>query len=569
MKNRIFFKILFILIFLLLPHFSLEYSSPYDDAIKEITDDEIEAYLSTICLELGGHICLTAVGRCGECGGMTPCCNMEICDACASARGVCPFCLKKIDWTKNTDPNREVPILLSVLSRHKDIKPRRVAIHALTQIKESGTMEFMMRFSKEKMLSLELARAIGVFKDGRYISFLKKVLHDNSGDSYFGDDRVDIEIQYYLSNSAEEAAHSLAKIDTKEATNILLNSAKRGKLWERVFAIRALGNSKDKRAKKTLTECLKEFFKKDRDWKWIPGRDLIGATLRSLAVHGDKKTALLVIHYIRNPGCDFLYDDLKSCLSSIGYNAVGELNSAIRDDLNNDIYDWGRLTLVEAVGDIGNPEAIPFLIELVNREYEDQWRERDVKGVAIQGLGKLKAEEALPEIERELYKGKDEGVRYAAAHALGQIGGERAFEILEKKLKTSDSDWIIRECLNSYNSIAFNEIKTDEVKLKVAKSYAEKSNPEWAFQLMYQPVLDGEEWAIDFFFETLGDIPIQRNFYNIVELVNSNNEKVFNKTIKFLNTLTELNIKLALKDSNEKKVKAKEVLWEWYRQTYQ
>lgn len=555
-------------VILLLPHLSLEYSSPYDDAVNEVTEEEIESYLSTICLDLGNHICLTAVGRCSQCGGMTPCCNMKICNSCASARGVCPFCLKKVDWTKNTNPEKEIPLLLAVLSKRENIKERRVAIHALTQIKEPKTLDFMMRYKDEKMLSKELAGALGAFNDERYISFLEKTLHDNSGDSYFGEDDLDTETRYYLSTSAEQAAQSLAKIGSRKAADILFNSAKEGKVWERVFAIKALAKLKDERTKKVLTECLKEFFKKDRNWKWIPGRDLIGATLKSLSVHGDRETALHIIHYIRNPGCDFLYSDLKSCLISTGYNVVDKLCMAIKEDLDNDKYDWGRLTLIEALGDIDNPDAIPCLIELLNRHYADRWSERDIKTAVINGLGKLQAEEALPEIERELYKGKEESVRHAAAHALGEIGGKKSFKILEEKLKTSDSDWIVKECLSSYNSIAFNEIKTDEAKLKAARLYVEKGKPDWAFQLVYQPVVNGEEWAVDLFFEILEKVNIRRNFFKITELLHSENRKVFDKTVDFFNELTGLDIELKFKSTEEKRVKTKEELRKWYIEEY-
>lgn len=560
------FMILFLIF--IIAQCGMNYESPYDEQIRQVTDEEIENYLGSICLELGCHICLTAIGHCGQCGGMTPCCNMAICNACAAARGVCPFCLKKLNWTKNTAPEKEVPLLLAILARSNNLKARQVAIYALTQIKQPGTIEVMMKYSNEKMLSMELARAVGAFKDGRYIKFLKKVLKF-AGDDYFGDDNEDTETQYYLSTAAQEAARSLAKIGNKAAVNVLLKSAKRGMLWERCYAIKALGNCEDKMVKKVLTNCLKEFFAKDQDWKWIPGRDLISATLQSFSQTGDKKTALLVIHYIRNPGCDFLYEELKSCLSQIGKPAVPELIAAIREDFNNNLYDWARLILLETLGDIGNPQAIPFLIEILDSTYHDQWIERDIKGTALQSLGKLRACEALDQIARELMSGKNEATRQAAAHALGQIKGAEAFAILEEKLKHSDTKWVVRECLTSLNSIAFNDIKTDEVKLKASKITAEKIGFEDAFQLMYEPVLNGETWAIDFFFEILNNVSMQRNFYNLVEILNTDNKKVYEKTIDFLKKLTKLSIKVRFNDTNEKKEEAKQAFWSWFQKYVQ
>jgi HEAT repeat protein len=542
------------------------YTNPYREQISQVTDEEIVQYLGSICLELGGHIGLTAIGHCGQCGGMTPCCNMQICDACAAAQGVCPFCLRKVDWTRNTDTKYEIPILLAILERSENLRAKQVAVHALTQINETKTLEVMMQYSGEKMLSRELAVAVGAFMDDRYIGFLKKVLH-YAGDDYFGDEN-DIETQYYLSYAAQAAANGLAKIDTKEAVRVLLDSAEKGELWERYYAIGALENVNEPRVRQTLTQCLKEFFDKDSDWKWIPGRDLIGATLKSLARIGNKETALLVIKYTRNPGCDFLYEELKSCLSGIGRPAVPELITAIEEDLSNNLYDWGRLILVEALGDIGEPQAVPFLIELLDWPYPDQWAERDFKEVALRALGNLKAQEALNNIETELFHGKEESTRQAAANALGSIGGVQSFAILEAKLKRQDAQWVERECLASLNKIAFDEINTHDLKLKASKVTAAKGGAESAFQLMYQSINNAEPWAIHFFFENLAEVPMQRNFYQVVELLNTDNKTIFAKACRFLEDLTRLKSGLGFDAPAERKNEFKQILWNWYQKHY-
>jgi HEAT repeat protein len=543
------------------------YTSPYDELIHQITDEEMENYLSTVCLTLGDHIGLEAIGTCSQCGGMTPCCNMVICDACASKQGVCPFCLKKLDWTKNTDAEKEIPILLAILSRSDNIQARRVAIYALTQIKRVGTLEVMMRYADEKMLSLELAGAVGAFKDARYIGFLNKVLH-YAGDDYFGDDS-DSQTQYYISNAAQTAAASLVKIGTDRAVNILINVAKHGKLWQRVFVLRVLGDINETRVRKKLTDCLKEFFSKDQDWKWIPGRDLIGATLQSLAKIGDREAAIYVMQCIKNPGCDFLYDDLKECLIAIGKPIVPELIAAIKEDLIENLYDQGRQTLMAALSEISDARAIQFYIEMLNWSYPDMWSERDFKGWALAGLGKLETKEALEIIGRELNEGKDESIRYAAAHALGQIGGYESFKILEEKLKKSDTQWVIRECIVSLNHIAFDKIKTNEIKLTAAQFTAQKQGSEAAFQLLYEPVFKGESWAISYFFEIIQNIPMQRNFYTIIELLHTKSKKVYDETILFLNTVTYLNMKAQFDDTQEKKAEIKQAFWKWYQEHYQ
>ncbi|UCF71697.1 MAG: HEAT repeat domain-containing protein [candidate division WOR-3 bacterium] len=542
------------------------YANVYREQIRRITDEEITQYLGAICLELGGHIGLTAIGHCGQCGGMTPCCNMQICGSCAAARGVCPFCLRKVDWTRNTDPEREIPMLLAILERSADVRARQVAVHALTQTNEPQTLDEMMHYSGERMLSMELAVAVGAFKDARYIGFLKKVIH-NAGDDYFGDES-DIEMQYYLSNAAQAAANSLARIGTKKAVKVLLRSTEKGRLWERYYAISALGSVNEPRVREALTRCLTEFFANDRDWKWIPGRDLIGATLKSLANIGDKETALLVIDYTRDPGCDFLYEELKACLTSIGKPAVFELIAAIREDLNDGRYDWGRFVLVEALGDIGEPRAVPFLIELLEWPYPDQWAERDFKEVTLRALGHLKAHKSLNKIERELFHGKEESTRQAAANALGLIGGVRSFEILEAKLKQQDAQWVERECLASLNKIALEEINADGLKLTAAIITAAKGGAEAAFHLSYQPMVNEEPWAIDFFFANIANVPMQRNFYQVVELLNTGNKSIFTKTAQFLRDLTNLKAVITFSDAVDKKEMFIQTLWNWYQKHY-
>ena len=542
------------------------YTNPYKEQSRQVTAEEISQYLSSICLELGGHIGLTAIGHCGQCGGMTPCCNMRICGACAAARGVCPFCMKKVDWTRNTDPESEIPILLAILDRSENLKPRQVAIHALTQINEPQTLDLMMKYSDEQMLSRELAVSIGVFADSRYIGYLKKVLQ-SAGDDYFGNED-EIERQYYLSNAAQAAAGALAKMGTGKAVNILLRSAEHGKLWERCYAIGALGGIDEERVRQALGRCLTEFFGKDSDWKWIPGRDLIGATLASLSRNGDRETALLVIHWTRNPGCDFLYDALGSCLSSIGKPALPDLIAAIREDLNSNLYDWGRLVLVETLGNIGDPQAIPFLIGLLDWPYPDQWIERDFKEAALRALGQLAAPDALEKIEVELFHGKEESTRYAAATALGLIGGVRSFAVLEAKLGQQDAPWVERECLASLNKIAFDKTGTDDLRLKAARITAVKGGAEAAFQVMYESVINAESWAVDFFFENLAEVPMQRNFHDLVELLDTNNDRIFTKTTQYLKNITKLKTKMRFNDAADRKYEFKQTLWSWYQEHY-
>ena len=221
--------------------------------------------------------------------------------------------------------------------------------------------------------------------------------------------------------------------------------------------------------------------------------------------------------------------------------------------------------LAALAGNIGDPQAIPFLIELLDWPYPDQWRERDFKEVALRALGNLKAYDALSKIERELSHGKEESTRQAAAQALGLIGGSSSFAILEKKLEESDAQWVERECLASLNKIAFDEINTNDVKLKASRITAAKGGAEAAFQLTYQSVMNEEPWVIDFFFGNLVEVPMRQNFWQVVELLNSDNKTIFTETTQFLKGLTSLKTAIVFNDAVDKKEMFKQALWNWYQ----
>jgi HEAT repeat protein len=525
-----------------------------------------QSYQNSICLNIfRGEIVLPALGHGRICGHPTPNCNQAYCHACAVEKGVCEVCGKKNDWTKNTDPETEVPLLFAILEHSPDREARRVAIYALGQIKKAGTLERLMKkYGRDRMLSLQLAAAIGEFKDERYLSYLKMVLH-RAGNSYFGDDHGDSDTQYYIESAARAAAFSLAQIGSKQAVDILLSSARCGRLWERYYALEVLGMIDEPRVKDVLIECLKEFFAKDRDWKWIPGRNLIGAALKSLGMIGDEESARLVLYYTRNPGADFLYQELKQCLVSIGRPIIPEIMTAIKEDLDKQPYYNDVDLLLGALGDLGDTQAVPFLSGLLDTNYHDEYIESDVKSKVLLSLGKLKASSAIDKIENELMHGRDEMIRQAAAQALAQIGGPRAFEILARRLKLSDSEWVERECFTGLYAIAFKDLNDDHLKNEVVELYISKRQYEYAFQIMLDPLADGEAWAVDHFFEILPKVSMTQHLFSVIGLLDSGNKKIFDQTLTFLNKLTRQKLKAAFTAPAEAKVKLKKAFFDWYQ----
>ncbi len=526
-------------------------------------DVDWRSYQETICLKVfGGEIVLPALGHGHVCGHPTPNCNQAYCGACASKLGVCEVCGKKNTWTRNTDPAIEVPLLLAMLKFSDNLEARRIAIFALGQIRAPKTLDRMMAYSQDPMLAMQLSMAIGEAKDARYIDYLQMVLH-SAGNDYFGDGDGDTEKQYYIAQSAQTAAQSLAAIGNAKAVKVLLLAARKGRLWERCYALGALGmiDSDDSRA--VLLACLNEFFAKNSDWKWIPGRDLIGAALKSLSQIGDRAAALQVIGHIKVPGCDFLYTDLEQCLSQIGRPVTAEIMTAVREGLSKGPMDYPTRILLETLGNIADPEAIPFFIELLNADYPDDYAEGDIKGLALQGLAKVRAVEAIDVIAHELNNGRDESTRQYAAQALERIGGLRVFDILTEKVKQGDSDWVIRECFAGLVTIAFEQLKDDGRKLAIAKLYVQRDNYEYAFDILYQSVTNAETWGTEYFFQILPKVPMPRKIYQVIELLGTGDRQVFEKTLLFLKKYTKQVISVRFDDPGEKKTAARNALYSW------
>jgi phage gp36-like protein len=59
------------------------------------------------------------------------------------------------------------------------------------------------------------------------------------------------------------------------------------------------------------------------------------------------------------------------------------------------------------------------------------------------------------------------------------------------------------------------------------------------------------------------------NIPKLVEILNTDNRKVYEKTIDFLKKLTKLSIKVRFNDTNEKKGEAKQAFWIWFQKHVQ
>lgn len=81
-----------------------------------------------------------------------------------------------------------------------------------------------------------------------------------------------------------------------------------------------------------------------------------------------------------------------------------------------------RWSAVEALGELGNPEAVPRLLELLRKEEAYRWNRR----LVVNALGALRDPRAVPSL-LELLKEEDEFLRKITLFALKKIGDPKAF----------------------------------------------------------------------------------------------------------------------------------------------
>jgi HEAT repeat protein len=118
-------------------------------------------------------------------------------------------------------------------------------------------------------------------------------------------------------------------------------------------------------------------------------------------------------------------------LQALGRHVVPLLVQALQDE-----HRWVRAAACEALGKIGDPQAIPPLLQALQ---DEDW---EVRKAAYEALGAIGDPQAIPPLLQAL---KDEawGVLEAACEALGKIGDPQAIPPLLQALK--DEDWWIRE----------------------------------------------------------------------------------------------------------------------------
>jgi HEAT repeat protein len=152
-----------------------------------------------------------------------------------------------------------------------------------------------------------------------------------------------------------------------------------------------------------------------------------------------RNTGLIIIRQLGQVSVPLLYPLLRDKDHDIRKFAVDLLSEIqtdvdpskivpILDDENANV----RAAAAKALGDLGYNEAIPHL---TRRLIDEEW----VCFYALQSLGELKAEEAIPAIA-SLFPSTSEAVRFSAIETVGKLGSRAALPALMSYLTKASED---------------------------------------------------------------------------------------------------------------------------------
>lgn len=143
--------------------------------------------------------------------------------------------------------------------------------------------------------------------------------------------------------------------------------------------------------------------------------------LRAADEQGEKNYMQLLLHQLDEPEN---HPFAIWTLTQYGAEAVGPLIATLDSDDPD-----ARVGAARALGDIGDPQAIPHLV----RNLDDP--EATVRYWSMQALGKLKAQAAVAAIGALLLRKEPEWLKRQAASTLKEIDTPEALQILQKNKK--------------------------------------------------------------------------------------------------------------------------------------
>lgn len=177
--------------------------------------------------------------------------------------------------------------------------------------------------------------------------------------------------------------------------------------------------------------------------------DLVEAAVRALGVlRAEAAVPELIRLYKQGWGSLRLF--IMIALIEIGPPAVPALIASLSESLAGI-----RAGLVEILGEIGDPQATPALIDALQRDVDD-----GVRRNAASALGRMKALAAVEPLIRALKSDRSEHVRAAAAWTLGNISDRRALPALIGALNDPACDDKTKlACVPAFAALALGRLK--------------------------------------------------------------------------------------------------------------
>lgn len=279
---------------------------------------------------------------------------------------------------------------------------------------------------------------LGLLGDARAIEPLNSLLYD---------DDPDIRIS---------TIEALKKIGSNECVELIINMLKDENIEVRLFAVHILG----------------EFARKNR-------------------------------YALKNKLLPFLITQLEDQSPFIQLAAAEEiqfLNPKLAglpmlELLKKETYNDFRKDILDVLIETGTEEAVPYLIDLLINENEDE----DIRGISALTLGVIGDKRAIEPLLQTYFKNQNIELQSDIVNALGEIGGEKAFELLVSLLESTQ--WELRkEAIRSLgNYIHYEPAVTHLIAcLKDTDSYI-RGNAISALERL------GDKSAVDVLIEMLSD----------------------------------------------------------------
>ncbi len=184
-----------------------------------------------------------------------------------------------------------------------------------------------------------------------------------------------------------------------------------------------------------LTELLKSGDEADRCY--------VTQALGKLTEPGEQnRVASELLPYLRDQDIDVCVD-AATTLGKVGGKGVAE---ALIESLEMDPDGEVKRAVAEALGELGDPRAIPGLIRVMEERDEgieiiedgwDLWW--DVQLAAVKSLGKLQANDAVPHLVELLDSEEGEDIETDILRALAEIDSKESIDALEQILQSSTS----------------------------------------------------------------------------------------------------------------------------------